>query len=166
MIDAHGLVTVVGAGGIGKSRLAQAVAHAQAGRWPDGAWMVELAGLSDPALLPNAVAQVLHITLTGQGDALEALVVGMARRTALLVLDNCEHMLDAVAALVQAVLQQRAERQAAGDQPGTAAPAGRAAVPGAAAGRPDRDDGRPLRASSARSRCSRPACARWIRVSR
>ena len=103
LIDAHGLVTVVGAGGIGKSRLAQAVAHAQAGRRPDGAWMVELAGLSDPALLPNAVAQVLHITLTGQGDALEALVVGMARRTALLVLDNCEHMLDAVAALVQAV---------------------------------------------------------------
>ncbi len=103
LIDAHGLVTVVGAGGIGKSRLAQAVAHAQVGRWPDGAWMVELAGLSDPALLPNAVAQVLHITLTGQGDALEALVVGMARRTALLVLDNCEHMLDAVAALVQAV---------------------------------------------------------------
>ena len=62
--------------------------------------------------------------------------------------------------------EQRTERHAAGDQPGTAAPAGRAAVPGTAAGRPDRDDGRPLRASSARSRCSRPACARWIRVSR
>ena len=71
LIDAHGLVTVVGAGGIGKSRLAQAVAHAQAGRWPDGAWMVELAGLSDPVRLANAVAQALHITLAGQADALD-----------------------------------------------------------------------------------------------
>ncbi len=51
LIDAHRLVTVVGAGGIGKSRLAQAVALAQAGCRPDGAWMVEFAGLSDPALL-------------------------------------------------------------------------------------------------------------------
>ena len=62
-------------------------------------------GLSDPVLLPNAVAQVLHITLAGQADALDALVGGLARRTALLVLDNCEHLLDAVAALVQALLR-------------------------------------------------------------
>ena len=66
--------------------------------------MVELAGLSDPALLPNTVAQVLHVTLPGQGGAVDELVGGMAPRTALLVLDNCEHMLDAVAALVQAIL--------------------------------------------------------------
>jgi len=105
LIDAHRLVTVVGAGGIGKSRLAQAAAHALAGRWPDGAWMVELAGLSDPALLPNAVAQALDIQMAGQGPALDELVAVMAPRTALLVLDNCEHLLDAVVVLVQAILQ-------------------------------------------------------------
>jgi len=68
-------------------------------------WRHQLAGLSDPALLPNAVAQVLHITLPGQGDALQVLVGDMVQRNALLVLDNCEHMLDAVAALVQAILR-------------------------------------------------------------
>ena len=105
LIDAHRLVTVVGAGGIGKSRLAQAAAHSQAGRWPDGAWMVELAGLSDPALVPNSVAQALGITITSQGAALAELVAGAAPRSALLVLDNCEHLLDAVAEMVQAILQ-------------------------------------------------------------
>ena len=137
-----------------------------AGRWPDGAWMVELAGLSDPALLPNAVAQALHITMPGQGAALDELVAGMAPRTALLVLDNCEHLLDAAAALVQAVLAGRAERHAAGDQPGAAASAGRAAVPGRCRWpcRPGRR--RAARASSAPWPCSRRGCGRWTRASR
>ncbi len=104
LLDAHALVTVVGAGGIGKSRLAQAMAHQLSGRRPDGAWMIELAGMSDPALLPNAVAQVLDVKLTGQGAALDELVAGMAQRNLLLVLDNCEHLLDAAAALAQAIL--------------------------------------------------------------
>jgi predicted ATPase/DNA-binding winged helix-turn-helix (wHTH) protein len=105
LIDAHRLVTVVGAGGIGKSRLAQAAAHALAGRWPDGVWMVELAGVFDPALLPNVVAQVLAIKLAGQDAPLDDLVAGLAQRTLLLVLDNCEHLLDAAATLVEAILR-------------------------------------------------------------
>ena len=105
LLDAHRLVTVVGAGGIGKSRLAQAAAHSLAGRWIDGAWMVELAGLADPGILPNVVAQALGITMAGQLAPLDELVAGMAQRTVLLVLDNCEHLLDAVAALVHAVAQ-------------------------------------------------------------
>lgn len=50
-LRSHPVVTLVGAGGIGKSRLAQAVAHEAIGHWPDGVWMVELAGLSDPGLV-------------------------------------------------------------------------------------------------------------------
>jgi predicted ATPase/DNA-binding winged helix-turn-helix (wHTH) protein len=99
------LVTVVGAGGIGKSRLAQAVAHALLGRWPDGVWMVELAGLSDATLIPNAIARALDVRFADQGAARDGLIAGMAPRHALLVLDNCEHLLDAIASLAQDLLQ-------------------------------------------------------------
>ncbi len=67
--------------------------------------MVELAGLSDPAFLPHAVAQALHISLSAQGPALGELVAGIAGQTLLLVLDNCEHLLDGAVALVEAVLR-------------------------------------------------------------
>ena len=99
------LITVVGAGGIGKSRLAQAAAHALMAQWPDGAWMIELAGLSEPTLLPSTVAAALDIKVAGQGTALKELVAGIAPQTTLLVLDNCEHLLDAVVSLVEAILQ-------------------------------------------------------------
>jgi predicted ATPase len=68
--------------------------------------MVELAGLSDPELLPNTVARALHITMPGQEMALDELVAGIAQRDLLLVLDNCEHLLDAAAVLVQAVISR------------------------------------------------------------
>ena len=105
LIRDHRLVTVVGAGGIGKSRLAQAAAHSLAGHSLDGAWIVELAGLSDSLLLPSVVAQALDIEMAGQGAGLDELVAGLAQRTLLLVLDNCEHLLDAIVELVQAVMR-------------------------------------------------------------
>ena len=101
----HRLVTVVGAGGIGKSRLAQAAAHALAQQWPDGAWMVELAGLSDPGLVSSTVAGALDIKIQDPGAARDELIASLASRTLLLVLDNCEHLLDAVAELVEAMLR-------------------------------------------------------------
>jgi len=98
------LVTVIGAGGIGKSRLAQAAAHDQVERWPDGVWMIELAGLGDPALLAGAVAQPLGVTLRERDGADALLAAELAPRRMLLVLDNCEHLLDAVAALAERLL--------------------------------------------------------------
>ena len=105
LLEAHRLVTLVGAGGIGKSRLAQAAAYAALDRRPHGAWMIDLAGLSDTALLPSTAAGALDIKLEGSGSPTEQLVAALVPRTLLLVLDNCEHLLDAVSQLVAAVLR-------------------------------------------------------------
>jgi predicted ATPase len=99
----HRLVTVVGAGGIGKSRLAQAAARAGLERRSDGAWMAELAGLSDPSRLANTVAGALDIPIVGKASATDELAAALASRAMLLVLDNCEHLLDAVGGLVEAI---------------------------------------------------------------
>ena len=104
LLDKHRLVTIAGPGGIGKSRLAEAVAHSLVERWDDGAWMVELAGLSDPQLVPNSVARALQIPIHGQQSALDDLVACIADRRLLVVLDNCEHLIGAVSALARAIL--------------------------------------------------------------
>lgn len=105
LLASNRLVTVVGAGGIGKSRLAQAVAEAEVGRLRDGAWWIELAGLADAALLPHTVAQQLGLSVPEPAAGLQVLVDALARREMLLVLDNCEHLLEPVALLVDRLLQ-------------------------------------------------------------
>jgi predicted ATPase/DNA-binding winged helix-turn-helix (wHTH) protein len=103
MIRSHRSVTVIGAGGIGKTRLAQAAAHALRDHWPDGCWIVELAPVAEPALLTATVAQVLGITLAGRKAAQEELLDALYGRSALLVLDNCEHLVDSTSRLVEAM---------------------------------------------------------------
>jgi len=103
LVDSHRIVSVVGTGGIGKTRLAQAAAHALRGRWPDGCWIVELAPVVDPAMLAAAVAQALGIALSGRKAALDEVLDALHGRAALLVLDNCEHLVDAASALVEAM---------------------------------------------------------------
>jgi predicted ATPase/class 3 adenylate cyclase/DNA-binding CsgD family transcriptional regulator len=94
------LVTVTGPGGVGKTRLAAQVARQVAGRFADGAWLVELAPVGDPGLVPAVVAGVLGLRLT-PGAVLAEVLAG---RQLLLVLDNCEHLAGAVAGLCGAVL--------------------------------------------------------------
>ncbi len=105
LLASHRLVTVVGAGGIGKSRLAQAVAESEVERWRDGAWWIELAGLADAALLPHAVAQQLGLSIPEREAGLQVLVDGLEPQQMLLVLDNCEHLLEPVAVFVERLLQ-------------------------------------------------------------
>jgi predicted ATPase len=103
LLAAHALVSVVGAGGIGKTRLAQALAAELAGDFPDGAWMVELASLADPGLVASAVARTIGIALASERAAIEVVASVLAAQRLLLILDNCEHLIDGVVALVEAV---------------------------------------------------------------
>ncbi|WP_280155519.1 winged helix-turn-helix domain-containing protein [Piscinibacter sp. XHJ-5] len=106
LVSEHRLVTLAGAGGIGKTRLAEAAAHSMRSAFADGVWMVELAAIADPALVPTAVAQTLRISLPGEASPLDELVARIRSEAMLLVLDNCEHLVGAVSALVDALLRQ------------------------------------------------------------
>jgi predicted ATPase len=99
------LVTIAGPGGVGKTRVALVAASRAAARYPDGPWVVELSGLRDPALLPNTVATVLGLPEQDARSALDALLEYLRDRQLLLILDTCEHLLDACAALIQAILR-------------------------------------------------------------
>ncbi len=104
LVEEHRLVTITGAGGIGKTRVGQAVAHALRDRYADGVWLVELAPLADAALLSAGVAQALKIQLRGVRDMRDELVDALQSQRLLLVLDNCEHLIDEVSLLAQALL--------------------------------------------------------------
>ena len=105
LIERHPLVTVIGPGGIGKSRLAQAAAHGARAGFADGVWGVELAPLADPTLTISAVARTLEVQLGVEPKAVDLAETLRARRM-LLVLDNCEHLLDATAEIVAALRRE------------------------------------------------------------
>jgi len=102
LLREHALVSIVGAGGIGKTRLALSIAHARRDAYRDGVWLIELAPVNDPALVVAEVARALGAS--GRVDAtVDTVAAALAPRSLLLVLDNCEHVLDAVASLADAV---------------------------------------------------------------
>lgn len=105
MLGEARLVTVAGPGGVGKTRIARAVAAEAVGLYPDGAWIVELSGLHDPELLPNTVAGVLQLPGHDTRTQLDTLLDYLHDRQMLLVLDTCEHLVDACAELTDDILQ-------------------------------------------------------------
>jgi predicted ATPase len=98
------LLTLTGAGGNGKTRLALAVAESLLEDYPDGIWLVELASLSDPALIPQAIASALGVRESPGRPVTQTLEVYLKTKQALLLLDNCEHLIDPCARLAHAVL--------------------------------------------------------------
>jgi predicted ATPase/class 3 adenylate cyclase len=103
-VKAHRLVTLTGVGGVGKTRLALEVAARLADEFPDGVWFFELAAVTDPAAVPDAVAAVLGITQQPGKTVTESVASALEGRVRLLVFDNCEHVVDSVADLVEAIL--------------------------------------------------------------
>jgi len=98
------LVTIVGTGGVGKTRVAVRVAAQTAGRYRDGVQLVELSAVRDPLLLASTVAASLGLPAEDARPQLDAVLDYLRERALLLILDTCEHLIDACAALAGAVL--------------------------------------------------------------
>jgi hypothetical protein len=103
-VRSHRLVTLIGVGGVGKTRLALDVATHLADEFIDGVWVFELAAVADPAAVPDAVAAVLGITQQPGKTVSDSVASALEGRSRLLVFDNCEHVVDSVADLVDAIL--------------------------------------------------------------
>jgi predicted ATPase/DNA-binding CsgD family transcriptional regulator len=98
------LITLTGAGGSGKTRLAMEVARGLVDAYPDGVWLVELAPLSEEVLVPKAVAETLKVPERSQEPLSDTVADVLADRQLLLIVDNCEHLVGAAAGLVDRLL--------------------------------------------------------------
>ncbi|HTY33162.1 ATP-binding protein [Mycobacterium sp.] len=103
-VKAHRLMTLTGVGGVGKTRLAVEVAARLADEFLDGVWFFDLAAVVDPAAVPDALAAVLGITRQPGKSVANSVAAALEGRVRLLVFDNCEHVVDSVADLVEAIL--------------------------------------------------------------
>jgi DNA-binding winged helix-turn-helix (wHTH) protein len=99
-LDRSRLITLTGAGGIGKTRLAVELGQRFAGRWPDGVWLIDVAPINQDSVLKAATAAVLGVTFREEGTATDAIAIAISNRQMLLIFDNCELLIGPVAALV------------------------------------------------------------------
>jgi predicted ATPase/DNA-binding XRE family transcriptional regulator len=104
LLAKHRLVTLTGSGGVGKTRLSLNVGKQIVGEYPDGIWMVELASITDPALVPHTTALSLGVRSDPQRQVLDTLCDTLHESRMLIILDNCEHLLDACAHFIFALL--------------------------------------------------------------
>lgn len=105
LLSASRLVTLTGVGGVGKTRLALRVADDARRAFPDGVWLAELAELDNPAMLAQGVTEALEIRDRSSRPAIDVLVDHLRDRETLIVLDNCEHLLEACARLADRLLR-------------------------------------------------------------
>ncbi len=105
LVGAHRLVTLVGAGGIGKTRLGLEAGRQLLPEFSDGVWVAELGPLVDPGLVPITVAAALGVTLAAGAPSPERVAAALGTKQILLVLDNCEHVIEAAADMAAALLR-------------------------------------------------------------
>jgi predicted ATPase/class 3 adenylate cyclase len=106
VLAAHRLVTLTGVGGCGKTRLAIEVAYREVPSHPEGVWFVDLSPIADEVALPGAFATALRLAISTGTEPREQIATYIASRDALLVVDNCEHVIDPVAEFVDALLER------------------------------------------------------------
>lgn len=105
LLETAPLVSIVGTGGAGKTRTAIEVGNRLQTRFPQGVWFVELAPLSDPSLVPHALAEALHVQESPARPLVETLLAYLRQRRLLIILDNCEHVISEARLLAAAVLR-------------------------------------------------------------
>jgi predicted ATPase/DNA-binding winged helix-turn-helix (wHTH) protein len=106
LLERSQMVTLIGIGGIGKTRLAVELGASAISRFQAGVWMVDLAPLSDPGLVPSAVAAVLGVSLTNPENAVGPLAAALGTEPRLLILDHCDSVREAAASLIEALLDK------------------------------------------------------------
>ena len=103
-LQRHRLVALVGSGGVGKTRLAVELGHSVLPRYPDGVWLVDLAPLSDAALLTRATTSALDLSNDDEEPTAENIAKRIASKELLLIFDNCEHLVEPVADFAERLL--------------------------------------------------------------
>lgn len=104
-IRPHRMLTLTGAGGCGKTRLAIQVAAERIERYPDGVWLVDLTSIADPSLIAHAAAKAMRIREEPGRDIIDTILDHLVKRNALLILDNCEQLVESAAVFADAIIR-------------------------------------------------------------